>query len=573
MKIYQSTSVDNPVAPNEIANKDYVDGKLGETAQSFAAPVFVTDVTNGGDGIVGNKSYLSGTVPANVVVTEATSDDDSVTIHVMAEGGRFYSPTLTIHGNPSLPNNEGQTISLTPDVHDIRTFHGQITVSGISVDTDIMISSDTGADAPLRIFRAAGGPSVLEFTIGDYPGTQTAARENQVMTITGVVDNDTTSIDILNYGAAKSTTNATVVFGADDSDSFGFKTFSTQFTVSDNVGELAVQLVALNNLGTRGNIQQSLNTIVLDQLFPSVNTIAIGYPNGQEALKGTEQATISFDLVNTTRSDYTIGSSLTLVSGNLDGSELLTVQGTGVGDMTTGHNVTIVARRPENDTITSVTLLVKTANTAHTNAISIEGNPTRLKSSPSGEQYTVYLTSSAELDPDIAPTISAPSGSLSGLTMISSNQWRVILTIDDNSNRGSFDFGNIRTVGVSGLESLGASNTSYDVGGFTIRTLTIPLYDATPGNEIVGRTTDLGVTVSDPTKLEVFLTGVPLSYVASIDDTPLAFTVVDSHQGFTDPYIQLAGHDPIGRILYINDRDQAGANTTGTMTLTVREVE
>ena len=61
MKIYQSTSVDNPNAPEEIANKEYVDSKLGEASSSFAAPVFVTNVTNGGDGLVGDKQYLPGT--------------------------------------------------------------------------------------------------------------------------------------------------------------------------------------------------------------------------------------------------------------------------------------------------------------------------------------------------------------------------------------------------------------------------------------------------------------------------------------------------------------------------------
>lgn len=565
--------MDNPVAPNEIANKDYVDGKLGETAQSFAAPVFVTNVTNGGDGIVGNKSYLNGTVPANVVVTEATSDDDSVTIHVMAEGGRFYSPTLTISGTPSLPDNEGQSITLTPDVNDIRTFHGQLTLTGITEDTDITVSSDTGADAVVRIVRATGGPSLVSVEIGGYPGTQTAARENQIMTLSGVVDNDATAIEILNVGAAKANSSASVSFGANDSDSFGFKTFTTQFTVSNRTGTQSVQLKALNNLGTGGNVQQSTNSVILDQLSPSINSIVITYPDDQEAIKGTEQATIAFDLINTTRSDYTFGSSLSLVSGNLDGSELLVVEGTGSGDKIAGHNVTIVARRPENDTITSVNVLVKTTNTPHSNAISIVGNPARLISSPTGEAYSVVITSDAELDPDIPPTITVPSGSISAMTRISDNQWSAILTIDDNSNRGTFDFANIKTVGISGIEAIGASNTEYVVGGFTIRTLTIPLFDSTPGNEIVGRTTDMGVLVTDPTKLEVLLTGVLMSYVATVDDTPLSFTVVDSHQGFTDPYVQVANHSPTGRILYLNDRDQAGANTTGTMTLTVREVE
>ena len=574
MKIYQSTSVDNPNAPEEIANKEYVDSKLGEASTSFAAPVFVTDVTNGGDGIVGEKEYLAGTVPANVVVTQATTDDDSVTISVMAEGGSFYSPQLVVHGDPALSLNEGDNIPLTQDEHDIRTFHGQITLLGIDNTTDVTIESSTGARTTVRINRAADGPTVVGFDIGDYPGNQIAARENQPMQITGVADNNAVAIEIFNFGAAKGSLSAPVHFEDMNSAGAGYKNFTADFIVSDETDSQLVRIRARNQLGTPGNIVQSDNTIFLDQRVPQVQNLTITYPNDQLALKGTEDATIAFNLVDATESEFIIGDGITPVSGNFDGSKLLIVEGLDDGNDTyTGTNLTIIARRADNNTETAVTALVKVINTLPTLSIEIDGNPTRLKSSPAGEQYTVYINSDLDLDSSITPTISAPSGSLSTLDRVNDKRWKTTLIVNDSSAKGIFDFYNISAASLTGVGVNGATKTTYTVGGFTERTLTIPLYDATPGDEIVGRTVDMGVEVSDPNKMVVSLSGVQLSFAADTTDAPLTFTVVDKHQGFTDPYVQVANYDPSGYIFYLNDRDQAGSNTTGTMTVTIREDE
>ncbi|MFY0656173.1 MAG: hypothetical protein JXR12_05310 [Neptunomonas phycophila] len=571
MKFYQSTSVDNPNAPEEIANKEYVDSKIGEASGSFAAPVFITDVTNGGDGIVGDKQYLAGTVPANVIVTEATTDDNSVTISVMAEGGSFYSPQLIVRGNPALPFNEGDNIPLTQDSHDIRTFHGQITLSGIDTTTEVTIESSTGSTASANIIRAADGPTVVNFNIGPYPGTQVAARENQQMQITGVVDNNAESISVHDFGAAKGNNDAPTAFGDLNSAGAGYKTFTTNFTVGSLTGEFTVQIQALNQLGTAGNNIQSDNAIFLDQRVPQIQNVTIEYPNGQSAIKGTEDATIVFNLVDATESEFSVGNSITMLSGNFSGSELLVVESAGNGDKTDGTNLTITARRADNDTETTVSVLVKVVDTVPTLTLSIAGNPTRLTSSPTGEQYTVYIDSDLDLDTVVPPSISAPSGSLSSITQVNSKRWQTTLTVEDINPRGVFDFFNISAVSLSGVVVNSAQNTSYTVGGFSERTLAVPLFDTTPGDEIVGRTVDMGVEVGDPNKLNVTLSGVPLTFAPDTNDAALTFTVVDAHQGFTDPYVQVANYDPNGYILYLNDRDQAGANTTGTMTVTIRE--
>ncbi len=573
MKIYQSTFVENPSAPNEIANKDYVDGRLVEASSAFAAPVFITDVTSGGSGIVGDKEYLPGTVPQDVIITRASTDDDTVTIKVMAEGGTFYSPQLTVHGNPELPFHEGQNIPLTQDQHDIRTFHGELTISGIHQTTEIVVRSNTGAQTVVEVVRLADGPDIQSFHIGNYPDGQISVREDQAMVVSGIIDNSATQIDIDDHGAAKPQFNAPTIFEDDNSAGQGYKRFETTFAVSDNEGNNSVRLIARNGFGTRGSIFESENSVVLDQRKPIISNVSVFYPDSQTAIKDSEQASVTFTLIDASGTTATFGEHIQVVSGDQSLSEEYIVECLGNGDKTSGHNITITASLSDNGSQTTANVLVRVINTEPTATISIQGSPTRLISSPSGERYTVVLTSDVELADSPTPSISAPSGLLSGMVKINSKQWKATLYVKDEDARGVFDFFNISALSASGEPISTTQNTEYVVGGFTSRDVAIPLYDSTPGSEIVGRTADIGVRIGDTSKVSVSLAGEQLSFTDNTDDAQMAFTFVDRHQGFTDPYEQIALYDPTGFIFYLNDRDQAGANTTGTMMITIEEVE
>ena len=274
MKIHQSTDIDEPRAPRQVANKQYVD-KMA--AAGAAAPVFVTDVTNAGSGIVGNKTYVPNTVPANTVITAALSDDDTVGITVLAEGGSaFYSPVLTVTGSPALAVGQGSTITLTQDQYDKRTFTGTALVT-ISGTTTVTITSDTGATASVVVNRAAAGPAVSGLTIGAYPGAQTAVRSGQTVSFTGTVANEATVVDIVAFGAGAAKAGA-ATFGAADSAGAGFKTFTGTFTVSAGTGALTIRATAKNSLGTYGNTFTSSNTIILDQVLPTVTAVSVAYP-------------------------------------------------------------------------------------------------------------------------------------------------------------------------------------------------------------------------------------------------------------------------------------------------------
>ncbi len=570
MKIHQATDIDDPVSARQVANKAYVDRMA---AAGAAAPVFITDVTNSGSGIVGSKTYVANTVPANAVISSALTDDNTVTIVVMAEGGSsFYSPVLTVRGNPALTAGEGSVITLTQDQYDKRTFIGSapITISGT---TTVTITSDTGGSASVVVNRAAAGPEVQAVTIGAYPNGQTAVRSGQVVTFSGVVENAATQLDVIAGGAAGAKSNA-ATFGATDSGGTGFKTFTGSFTVGSATGSaLRLTVQAKNSLGTYGSQKASTNTISLDQVVPTISNLAIAYPGVQEAIKGTEQATLTFTLSNATSSNATVGGSLNILSGNDSLSTSIVVQGVGSGDVVSGTNFTITASKPSNGSSVSVSGLTKVVNSSQVNSISIVGSPARLTSSASGQSYTVYIESNLDLIGDgsgqavYAPTFTSPVGQLSNITRVTDRRWQATLVIKDTDARGSFNFANISTTGLSGIQVTTASGTAFVVGGFTERTMTIPLYDA----NTIGRTADLGVAVGDVTKLVASLAGTPLTFVSNVNDATLSFTIVDRPQGFSNPYVQVAQYDPNGHYFYLNDRDQAGANTTGTLTFTIRE--
>lgn len=569
MKIHQSTDIDEPLTPRQVANKQYVDRMASAGA---AAPVFVTDVTNAGSGIVGNKTYVPNTVPANTVITTALSDDNTVGITVLAEGGSaFYSPVLTVSGSPALTVGEGSTIALTQDPYDKRTFTGTANVT-ISGTTTVTITSDTGSTTSVVVNRAAAGPDISTLTIGAYPGSQTAVRSGQIVSFAGVVPNETTAVDIVAFGAAAVKANA-ATFGAADSAGAGFKTATGTFTVSSGTGALAIQARAKNALGTYGTTKTSSNTITLDQVLPTITGLTITYPGVQEAVKGTEQATLNFTIANAADSTFTPTGSISLLSGGGSLENSAIVQGIGTGDVITGTNVSIVANKPSNGSTVTVTTLVKVVNSSQVNTISIVGSPVRLISSAAGQAYTVYIESNLDLIGDgsgqaaFAPTFTAPVGLLSGITRINDKRWQATLTIRDTDTRGITDFNAISTTGLSGIQVTTATGTAYNVGGFTERTLVIPLYSA----GIIGRTVDLGTAVGDVTKLSANLSGTALTFTPDVNDATLKFTISDVGQGFETPYVQVAAYDANGHFFYLNDRDQAGANTTGTMTVTIRE--
>ena len=550
MKIFQNATLSaDPIADFDAVTKRYVDTALAAAGgSSSSGGVFITDFSPTSTGIVGSKAYVSGTVPANKVITEGTADTNSVRVTVYAEGaGAFYSPTITITTTPAQAGGP-IVASISEDINDKRVYTAFADLSGITADTLVTATSSTGGVATATIRRAATAPAVGYITIGSLPGSQTEAKAGDTVTVTGRVPNTATYAEVIVAGAAASISSLSL--GGVDSFSPGFKTMNGSFIVSSGSGAQSVTARARNALGSFGINTISTNTIVLNQTYPTIGSFTISYPATQSALKGFESATVNSTVTNGDVVAYTTGATLTVANPNTYAAikTVTRVSGTYLFGV---NNYTISATKTSNNAVTTASTAVTIADAAPSASITITGNPARLQSSAAGLDYTITVSASQRLN--AAPTITPSSGTLQGSWVGGPQVWTRVLRIVDANPKGvqSFTASLANVANVAGTSI--TAGASYTVGGFPTRTITFAAF---------ARYAAIGTTVGDVTKVTASYTGG--SVLARQTSTTNVF------QGFT--IVNAAGnYDPFGGFLYISDAAFAGSNTTGTLQLDVTE--
>lgn len=549
MKIFQSTEVSrDPIAPMEVATKKYVDEQI--TSGAIMGALFFTDAAPASSGIVGGKQYVAGTIPANKVISQATSDTANVTVTLFAEGGSaFYSPTVTITTVPPQPGGT-ITCSLAEDTTDKRTYTASATLV-INADTTVTAVSSTNATATMVINRAGAGPAMDALLIGSIvaaaPG-QTEVRSGQQFNVSGRVPNDATYAEIMASGASASVVSLTL--GAPDSMGTGFKMFTGVVTAGAGSGALTVTGRARNALGTFGANFISTNTITLNQTFPSIGARTVSYPGGQQALKASESGSVSATITNFDTVSYT-ATNLTVTDPTTYGvTKTVTRSG---GTYSFGvQNYTITATKTSNNATSTATAAVNIADAAPTAAITIAGSPARLFSLPAGQDYVVTITASQQLLS--APSLDASSGVWQGSWTGSGTTWSRTLRIFDTSPKGTQSFSNLSATGLAGvIGSTITSGASYEVGGFATRTITFPAF---------ARYAPIGTSIVTFSKVQAWYTGsTELTRYGDTGDYFQGFTIVDASGNF----------DPNGTHLFISDAAFAGSNTSGTLQLDIRE--
>jgi len=549
MKIYQSTTTTDPTQPQEIATKHYVDQQI--VSGAIVGGVFFTDISPTSSGIVGNKKYVANTVPANKVIIDGTADTQNVRVSLVAEGGSaFYSPTITITTVPALPGSPF-TVALSEDTYDKRMFAGYVDLVGVTVDTVVTAKSSTNAEATCIVKVAEVGPALSALTIGAYPGAQTEAKNNDVMSVSGVVANAATYVEIVAGGASKAV--SILGLGAADSAGAGFKTFTGTFTVGTASGSQKVTARARNALGTFGANFQSSNSITLNQTFPTIGARTITYPVGQSALKGSEAATVAATVTNADTVAYTTSADLSVADSTTYGATKTVTRVAGNYVVGT-NNYTITATKASNGAVSTASSTVSIANAPATAAISIVGNPARLVSSPDGQSYTVRITANQLLN--AIPSLDASSGTWTGSWTFSGGVYSRTLVIKDSDVDGAQTFSNLVLTGLANVVgSTITSGANYTVGGFVRRTLTFPAF---------AQYVDIGTPINDITKVNA-------KYAGTASNLTLRSDTSQSQQGFT--ITDGAGvYNPTGSYLFITDADFAGSNTSGTLQLEIEEV-
>jgi hypothetical protein len=549
MKIYQSATTTDPTQPSEIATKRYVDQQV--VSGAIIGGVFFTDISPTSTGIVGAKAYVANTVPANKVITDGTADTQNVRVSLVAEGGSaFYSPTITITTVPALPGTP-VVVNLAEDTYDKRMFAGFVDLTGVTADTVITATSSTNATARATVHVAAAGPSISSLTIGAYPGSQTEAKNNDVMPITGVVPNTATYVEVIVAGAAKAISSLTL--GAADSAGAGFKTVTGTFIVGASSGSQKATARARNTLGTYGANFQSGNSITLNQTFPTIGARTLTYPATQSALKGSETVSIASTVTNADTVAYTSSADLSVSNANLY-EAVKTVTRVGGSYVIGTNNYTITATKASNGAIATASSAVTIANAAATASVSITGNPSRLVSTPGGVSYTVNITPNQLLS--AAPTMAASSGTLGGSWTFSAGVYSNTLLIKDTDVDGAQLFGSLVLVGLAKVQGTTiTSGANYSVGGFQVRTITFPAFQQFAA---------IGTNVVDITKTIARYSGVAGTLALRSDTTQFSqgYTITDAS----------GNYNPTGGYLFITDGAFAGSNTSGTLQLDIEEV-
>jgi hypothetical protein len=530
-------------------NGTVVSWVTASTGGGGSAPgLFFTDVSATSTGNVGDKLYVSGTTPANKVIYQATTDTDSVTVTVFAEGdSAFFSPTITI---TTVPAQAGGPViaSVTEDPAHKRSYYGTAPLVGITANTTVTAVSSAGATATLLIQRAAVGPTLSSLIIGTLPGSQTEVKAGDTVVVTGAIQNAAVYAEIMAGGAAGVLVPMTL--GALDSGGVGYRTLYAVLSIGNGTGVQTVQARGKTVLGTFGVPFTSSNNITLNQTYPAIGPRTIIYPVGQSAIKGAEAVTITSTISNFDTVLYTALNMSVFNPGIYSSAKVVTR--TGGSYSYNAQNYTITANKASNNATSTASSAVTIADAAPQAAITIVGSPARLFSSPAGVDYTIILTTDQLLAS--APTLSASSGTWQGSWTGAGTTWTRVLRIVDTNPKATQSFSAMSLTGLAGVTGTTiTSGASYIVGGFTARVITFTAFE---------RFHAIGTGIVDFSKVTALYTG--SSVLTRRSDTNNVF------QNFT--IVNAAGvFDPVGSYIFISDLAFSGANTSGTLQLTVAE--
>jgi hypothetical protein len=505
--------------------------------------VFVTSVTNSGTGIIGNVVYKEHTIPENTIVLEATTDDDTVTVHFLAEGGIDYSPIVTVDGITCT------NMQQYPD--DRRLFYGSVPLT-ISTTKVVTVESSTGHHTTVTINRAEGGPQVLSCVIGTYPGVQTAAKAGDYIHVTGTVETSATEIRLEGFGAFDNSGWISISNGV----------FDITGRVSSRQGTYSAKVIARNGFGTEGDEFTSTNTIVLDQTVPQFVDKGISFPSGQTAFKNTEQGSQRTEVLDFTSLSYSSP------NGDFAIDNSTTYEETKVITLThpqhyndSAVNFRITAHKVSNDTSNTFNKIIEVADVAP--VVTIYQPISRLRSSPTGEIYSISARSDQNLltAPDIDIPVSG-TWTTSAFTGGPKNYTRNLKIVDADANgSGAWTWTSSPPTNRAGLSALISGNEV--VGGFLGRTVTI---DAWPNREC-----NIGTRVADVSKLRCENLskggtaphgGTYFTYSSDLTDEINKFTI-------TGPSGTIAND---GWLCYNKDLNNATSNTAGTAQVIIEEL-
>ena len=435
-------------------------------SSSFLGVVHITNVSNSGNM---QKTYLANT--NNSVIDSFISDVSNITVELTASSfSEEWLPIVTV--------NDVDVTGWTEQANGKFKASFPMTLSGTG---DIKAEYFNGTSHTIAYSIQTAGPSVLTANLGSFPaipsgwiasGNQTSLKFNDTVVISGTCNASATYIEVVDDSNGIFYSGSGAVSGGN---------YSFTAITSSRSGSKSIKLRTRNSLGTYGATFTG-TTATLDQTSPSVSSASITYPATQSALKDSETADINVSASDFTEIRYSSPSPYAQLSIPSDTTYSLTKTVTRIagGYNVSNSNYRVEARKSSNGTSTVVNAIVFIANDSA--VISVTTPASRLRSGGNDgtniENHVIIATSNQRLSSFMMSEQSS-YGSFASVWVGASNNtsWTRTLQVSDTHSKGAGTFNSISAVNLAGkVTTTLNSGSSYTLGGFVARTLTLPAF-------------------------------------------------------------------------------------------------
>lgn len=517
---------------------------------------------------IGNVPFFPPATPTNTTGWITITD-------INVSGGTAYAKTYD--DAPANTILQSATISGLNLLVDVKCAFPRVTVGGVSAvlaqdvgggfysgtvacsvaGTSSLTAQLTTPDGALGALDTASvtyvaPPTILTLAFtGPYPGVQTELKAGDTYQVAGTLSAAAVGVEVQNTGAG---TLQSIAFPSSTS-------FTVTITIADRGNSpqsLAATLRAVNSGGAYGPTAATSNTVVLNNLHPTVTFGAKTYPIGQSALKGSETADVAVTLANLDSVLFTSpNGDLSIASPAVIAASKTVTRIAGSYNVAT-NNLTATATRAANAAVTAASTVVAVANVAP--VVGVAAPAARLRSGGNDgtavQGHVITLTSDQQLLN--APTLAegVGGGTFAGVWAGGPTAWTRTLNVSDNDTKGTYAFNGLVATGLAGLvQNSLTGSANYVLGGFVPRSLTFPAFS---------QSATLNTGVVDYSKLTA-------GVFTATNQPALKNGVQGNTTNIVDTYtvLTLANVGPI--TLWWNDVSAAATNSTGTAAITLVE--
>lgn len=510
--------------------------------------VFIVDVLpqgagqNTGDKVRSEDGYS--------VKTFSSTTNNLVVKLLAITGSTNFKPVITVNGIAATMTKQADAPMWD------GTVAVEVTAEGSALNL-VALHEDGARATAVGLIDTAPEMLTAVFT-GTYPGVQTELKAGDTMSIAFTVNEDVTGYEIADTGAFVAKTG-TLTAG---------KTHTLNGLVIANRGTTStaqgIRMRVSKASGawsewfesTTAGVVDLVNTVKLNNIKPIITVNSVVYPAAQAAIKAGQSVTVKHVIQNADTYTYTsVNSTVNIPLPELYATDKVVEYLAGsYNDLT--QNLTIGARKLSNGATASTGVIIKISNVLPVVTMSVPA--ARLRSGGNAgtvaQKHVVTLTSDQSLVS--VPEVNAPEGTWDVEPWVPNGTrkvWTRSLVVHDDDIKGTYDFNSLVAVNGAGTaQNVISSGTSYILGGFVFRTISVAAY---PNREAA-----IGTAVVNTSKLRCSNLSkgaggsLNFTYQATDADAPNKYTIKGTNSW------------------YNCDAPNSTSNTSGLMSVELEEV-